>query len=711
MTLRRRYTRIGYFGGCLLLWICVCSPLAGCGRSLHQGMEPTESEEPASKPYYQITEYEIPDADEALRRDGVLQDEAWWCKEVSRFFQDGKLYRFVNVKETEKTQQEVFWNRSNYVQILEEPYTDWNSVKIETEFPEDDQLLIDSVVACGDNRFLLSMSILGRNESCLLDYVVGEKTKKAEDSDKLLKPSEALLGFVQNPLNQEKIWYGSGEKGVTFFDASGEKQIGPELELVDHIFFQVACSEEGNLFVADKSSLCLMRDKMWEKVLSFAEKDYVPDTMEGLWVFPDGRIAMYVSEEAEEYILIAEEMDRSLIPEKQEIVIAIGSLDRGLQRVITAYNRHNDRIHVTVQTRPDKEDYEDYRNRIQMEISAGKGPDLVSDNLIQVRAYVQNGYLKSLDGVIANEEDFVESALQAGRYDGVTYGIPYYCSVQLAVFPKDLVQDKEFWTPEEMMNAVKQSNAQVLMKNLGAGEIIYYCGLLDKENNDYIDWENRKSHLKEEPFLKLVKFAKAYSDKNQFSWEEVAERKIQGDIAGEYLSLYRAGQMDYGDACFGKRGTAYVGFPGKKGPGIYMRTYCLCMNQASEKDEAVHDFLQYLLSEKAQKLYLDNSKTYAVSMLSVRWDAIDCGIKEYSEIAKNPIQCMVGGISFLEDGLNEEQEKLYRKMIRQAKAYDWETEQVMDMVREELEPYFEGSKAAEQCVEILDNRVQLYLNE
>ena len=135
------------------------------------------------------------------------------------------------------------------------------------------------------------------------------------------------------------------------------------------------------------------------------------------------------------------------------------------------------------------------------------------------------------------------------------------------------------------------------------------------------------------------------------------------------------------------------------------------MNQASEKDEAVRDFLQYLLSEKAQKLYLDNSKMYAVSMLSVRWDAIDCGIREYSEIAKNPIRSMAGGITFLEDGLNEEQEKLYRKMIRQAKAYDWETGLVMDMVREELEPYFEGSKAAEQCVEILDNRVQLYLNE
>ncbi len=61
--------------------------------------------------------------------------------------------------------------------------------------------------------------------------------------------------------------------------------------------------------------------------------------------------------------------------------------------------------------------------------------------------------------------------------------------------------------------------------------------------------------------------------------------------------------------------------------------------------------------------------------------------------------------------LSDEQISEFYWLLEQAQSDNWKVLNIMDIVEEELEPYFAGSIEAVEAARILDNRVQLYLDE
>ena len=50
-------------------------------------------------------------------------------------------------------------------------------------------------------------------------------------------------------------------------------------------------------------------------------------------------------------------------------------------------------------------------------------------------------------------------------------------------------------------------------------------------------------------------------------------------------------------------------------------------------------------------------------------------------------------------------------MLEGARYLPLHTKPILDIVCEEAEDYFSGSKSAEEVTEVIENRVRLYLNE
>lgn len=53
----------------------------------------------------------------------------------------------------------------------------------------------------------------------------------------------------------------------------------------------------------------------------------------------------------------------------------------------------------------------------------------------------------------ADKDYFVQGALECGRINGITYGIPFDFLFFFAVFSKNLTQGRDAWTLSEMMEA------------------------------------------------------------------------------------------------------------------------------------------------------------------------------------------------------------------------------------------------------------------
>ena len=62
-------------------------------------------------------------------------------------------------------------------------------------------------------------------------------------------------------------------------------------------------------------------------------------------------------------------------------------------------------------------------------------------------------------------------------------------------------------------------------------------------------------------------------------------------------------------------------------------------------------------------------------------------------------------------GFTEEDAQAARRLLENARPMVDDTEEVLDIIADEVRSYFNGDMTLEEAAKIMDNRVQLYLNE
>lgn len=119
----------------------------------------------------------------------------------------------------------------------------------------------------------------------------------------------------------------------------------------------------------------------------------------------------------------------------QEIILDGGG-DIFLEQIVTRFNLRYPQYHISF-----LESGEELR--IQTEIAAGQGPDLFTLSSFSAAEYARGGYIRDLEGIVEDSSLFLEAAMECGRINGVTYGIPYGCSIQFPVFSQEIVGNRQ----------------------------------------------------------------------------------------------------------------------------------------------------------------------------------------------------------------------------------------------------------------------------
>lgn len=734
----------------------ICVLMTGCGDTSQPTQETGKKEQQTSDEKgndtnmsqentvsWLITESALPLSEDSLTQD-ILKEDNWVARESESCFWDGTFYRLSDLME-EVDGKNIFAGAC--IQVLPSPYEQWESQAYfyQEHYGDDISLRVTALAGVAEDGILVETSsftdekpylaCLTRNGSLevlmeipedLTDslwYLEGEQIQALSNGGRTLTVfgrtgqqestrnlTGKVMGFLENPQGGQ-VWYGFEEGELVLWEKPGGQV---QARITDQINqfgdFGICYDASGDLYLADGGGIWAYDGQTAREICSFLENDYAPEELYGLGFQEDGGLFVLAKEDGKPCLLAAEAASAANVAEKQEILIVINNANPALEKLAARYSRQSGEYRVRIASAMEEADPEDYRTRIQMEMAAGRGPDLLGDWTVNVSECVKQGYLEPSDGVMGDRTPFLESALAAGEVNGILYGISYYCYPYFMAISNSL-KDADSWTLEEMYEAVRNSPAEILQAGEDGVNIIMN-GLHDEENRAFIDWEKGESHLTEEPFLKLMEFAREYADQGKYPRSEVGERLADERIASEQIVLSSPGMLNRARGCFNGE-EACIGYPRESGSGIYMETARLYLNRNAGNREGAMDFLRYLISEEGQRQYMEYSTESGWLCLPVRRSLLQESLDRYQRDVKDPPdQSYDGkGIFFQWEKLDEGQVETFWRILDSAIPAVFRSDDIWTMVDEELQPYFNGERSAQEAAAVLHNRVQLYLDE
>ena len=393
---------------------------------------------------------------------------------------------------------------------------------------------------------------------------------------------------------------------------------------------------------------------------------------------------------------------------KQELELALMWDDSYLKRAVVDFNKQSDEYRIVLRIRSEEEDLDDYRSRIQAELSAGEGPDIMDSSVLNLRTGAEKGYLLDLTEYYESLQDTLfPTVTQLGKVDGKYYGIPYAFDVQTMVADREVVGDRQGWNLEELMQYMEQSGARNAVAGMDGAYSYYYLGART-ENPGFIDWENGVSHLNEGQACELLEFVTRYSQTDGETGGSTYEQVADGEsLAAVIYTLIPPIALSVSDSLQGRE--VYIGFPTEGNSGGHCLTgNILEVNRNSADTEGALAFLTYLLSEEQQSYLADSMLSgIGVSSYPVRNDTLTELFDDFRREAEEQEAEENYGGSFLTSG----QYDALWEVLENARLYDNDTEIVLDMLLEEAGAYRAGTKTAQQVMDVIHNRVQLYLDE
>lgn len=327
------------------------------------------------------------------------------------------------------------------------------------------------------------------------------------------------------------------------------------------------------------------------------------------------------------------------------------------------------------------------------------------------------------------EELLLPSVWQAGQVDGRCYGFPDFFSVNTLVANKDVVGDRTSWTLAEAMELTRESGANTFMHDYIApteAGLFWQMGFMMESNKNLIDWDTMTCNLNGEEAKELLDFVGQYTGgddpgKNEF------ERIYDGELMT--TTLYMMSPFDIQSmAALLKDKEVYIGYPTEDGgSGHVLACNVYMVNQSSPAKDGAIAFLKYLLSEEVQNLPVEelaDSGYMGLYGFPVRKDSMEkiydilresvvdeSEIEEEEDWEKYDNWGSFNGIEFETKPITEEQIEALRRVLETARPIDSYSGALVPIFEDEFPSYFSGEKTAQEVLDVVQNRAQLYINE
>lgn len=476
---------------------------------------------------------------------------------------------------------------------------------------------------------------------------------------------------------------------------------------------------------------CNLTDERAKEVLRWTDYDVNSSNLTDVAILSDEKIAAlttdYTSENGGTELVLLTRKKSSEVPEKKILTYGAFYLSFYAERDITAFNRQNQEYRIKVQEYGNASMSFDEKMEIYAkELEAGKIPDIIDltycpmnlETLISVGA-VQDltPYLEADETI--KREDYIPNVLNAYERDGKLYAIMPYFGVEAFVGKVDEIGDRKTWTVEDVIELMDSGKADVeLLPGADKWSIMW---IMCNMNQDlFIDKESGVCSFTGEEFKKVLEFA------NRFPSEGKDDSTLDDLRSGRTLlnrevitsvQLYQMYEYMFG----GPVNT--IGYPSFGESGLILKSNgtTVAMSAHSENKEGIWEFIRFNLSKERQENVGSPNGGFPILKSALEKQFEKDMKQEYmedengihQEVPKSTWMKSLGGGEFSIDvyAASKEQVDRVREMIDMARNGESMNSEILNIILEEADRYFEGNKSVDDVAAVIQNRVQLYLNE
>ena len=382
--------------------------------------------------------------------------------------------------------------------------------------------------------------------------------------------------------------------------------------------------------------------------------------------------------------------------------------------MVNAYNKQSEDYYVQILVY-EREIVSQYRTDLVM----GKGTDLYELSAMSMEQLTQLGVLEDLSSYFAESEELqLDTLLPCVRKLGtvgekiVGLAPEFYL---LGLVTEKGIADNGAWTVEEFLDLPKKYPAARLT-NYDKDPVSIILNVLEYVVEERVDWEKKTCDFHSDSFRKILE--RLYENSKRECVEETAANQAETLFKHERMVLnvtigdpwaYAEVKEAFGD--FGE----VVGYPSEEGKPVYRlyANHIFGINSASGVKDGAWDFLEYWLSEEIQ---------YATWSFPARSDVFENMIsqdvspryteKGYTEEYFSRVNYYTGEKMKKWLRINDEDRTKLREMLEHAEfANVMHQSFLQGVLFEELQAYFAGDKSVKAVMDIIQNRISLYLME
>lgn len=387
-------------------------------------------------------------------------------------------------------------------------------------------------------------------------------------------------------------------------------------------------------------------------------------------------------------------------------IIVRGSLlssDTWFGNKVAQFNLDNDTYHVIVEDCGKSNDMEDFARLTSIQISTGGGPDIINGILMgdYMEGMLEKGVLEELNPYMAasgiREDDYFPLTFASLRQEGRIYSVNPNMTVWEFETSEEILKGREMPEIEKLADLLLARDENgIFLKGYDSAEVLKLFLQGSESLWGMMDWENGSCDFGTPLFGKLLEAAKRYGDDGRKNTDSIAEFKVLRSI----LSFEGQAQQ---------QAEGRVSFGALSDDGCYPVSewgYSLSINANSAHKEGAWEFIHFLISEDSQRTDRDFMN------MPLHKEAFDAWMQKYIDDKTMTEQLNgVDVISYNGKIITDEMLAEFKNKIETARPLPVRTAPVLDIILEEAGYYFNGSKNADEVVEIINKRVQLYLNE